>query len=166
MPKLSSILRSEARLAGKLFYFTGKPCNRGHVVERYTTTAKCHECTKIYVNESYARHKDVRNKQTMIINARRRSVEYNLPFAISLQDVLDVWPKDNCCPIFHTPFTRGVKGPSPTSPSLDRIVPKLGYVKGNIAVISDRANKIKHNEIDSDALRRVADWMDTAGKNE
>ena len=31
----------------------------------------------------------------------------------------------------------------PDSPSLDRIVPELGYVKGNIRVISNRANHLK-----------------------
>ena len=35
------------------------------------------------------------------------------------------------------------KGTSPASPSLDQIVPGLGYVKGNVQVISHRANTLK-----------------------
>lgn len=31
------------------------------------------------------------------------------------------------------------------SPTLDRIVPEKGYVKGNVAVISHKANRIKNN---------------------
>lgn len=33
----------------------------------------------------------------------------------------------------------------PVSPSLDKIIPSLGYAKGNIWVISYRANTIKNN---------------------
>ena len=32
-----------------------------------------------------------------------------------------------------------------SSPSLDKVIPSLGYVKGNIWVISYRANTIKNN---------------------
>ncbi len=31
------------------------------------------------------------------------------------------------------------------SPSLDKIIPKLGYVKGNVWVVSNKANRIKSN---------------------
>lgn len=30
-------------------------------------------------------------------------------------------------------------------PSLDKIIPKLGYVKGNVWVVSNKANRIKSN---------------------
>lgn len=43
--------------------------------------------------------------------------------------------------------------------SLDRIVPSLGYVPGNVAVISHRANRIK-SDATADELRAVADWLD------
>jgi hypothetical protein len=61
------------------------------------------------------------------------------------------------CPIFGIPLAFGVKTPSSyrekkgqvtvpdDSPSVDRIVPELGYVKGNIVIVSYRANLIKTN---------------------
>ena len=33
--------------------------------------------------------------------------------------------------------------PTENSPSVDRVVPSLGYVKGNVHVISHRANSMK-----------------------
>jgi hypothetical protein len=42
------------------------------------------------------------------------------------------------------------------SPSLDRIVPELGYVKGNVWVISLKANRIK-NTATPDELQKIAD---------
>jgi hypothetical protein len=37
------------------------------------------------------------------------------------------------------------KGSAEESPSLDRLIPNLGYIKNNIMIISHRANVIKHN---------------------
>lgn len=36
-------------------------------------------------------------------------------------------------------------GPAPDSPSLDRVIPELGYVPGNVIVISWRANNLKRD---------------------
>ena len=41
------ILRAAAKAAGLGKYFTGKPCKRGHVCERWTTTGMCVECARI-----------------------------------------------------------------------------------------------------------------------
>jgi len=49
------------------------------------------------------------------------------------------------CPILGIPLIPGIGAQSPNSPSLDRIIPSLGYVKGNIAVISYRANAMKND---------------------
>lgn len=35
---------SDARARGERFYFTGKPCKRGHVAKRYVSTASCSAC--------------------------------------------------------------------------------------------------------------------------
>ncbi len=48
----------------------------------------------------------------------------------------------------------------PDSPSVDKLIPALGYVKGNVAVISRRANQIKSDCTSGDELRQVADWLD------
>ena len=34
----------EARAAGKIHYFTGKPCKFGHVAKRYVKGGHCHQC--------------------------------------------------------------------------------------------------------------------------
>lgn len=44
-------------------------------------------------------------------------------------------------------------------PSLDRVVPSLGYVKGNVRVISFRANRIK-SDATADELRAVLSYTE------
>ena len=60
------------------------------------------------------------------------------------------------CPLLDIPLQdcKGAAGDS--SPSLDRLLPHLGYVKGNIIVISHRANQIK-NCASVDELMLIAD---------
>jgi len=78
--------------------------------------------------------------------AKYRSKLYNLPFNIELSDI--VIPE--YCPVLGIPIDRTFAGKTPgkrhaQTPSLDRIIPSLGYVKGNIIVISFRTNRLKQN---------------------
>jgi len=80
-----------------------------------------------------------------------------VPFDLLLEDI--VIPES--CPILGIPLVRAVGLMTDNSPSVDRIIPDLGYVKGNIAIISNRANRIKTNATASE-IRAVADWLDRA----
>jgi hypothetical protein len=56
------------------------------------------------------------------------------------------------CPILGIPIIKDIKKeqkevPNPNSPSIDRIDNSKGYVKGNVRVISHKANTMKHNAI-------------------
>jgi len=44
---MTTISRERARKLGLVKYFTGKPCSRGHIVERYTGCSTCLECNKL-----------------------------------------------------------------------------------------------------------------------
>jgi hypothetical protein len=70
--------------------------------------------------------------------AKKRAKEQGLPFNVTVADI--VIPSH--CPVLGIELVRGDYN---TAPSLDKIVPALGYVKGNVAVISKRANMIKSN---------------------
>lgn len=79
----------------------------------------------------------------MLRNARHRSEKRGLPFDLTLDDLEPLLvPR---CPVLGIRMVpaSGRKGPSEQSPSLDRIVPEKGYVRGNVVIISGRANRIK-----------------------
>jgi hypothetical protein len=54
VPKL--IERQAARRLGLRHYFTGKACKRGHVAERFTSTACCMACSREHAAAYAARN--------------------------------------------------------------------------------------------------------------
>jgi hypothetical protein len=59
---------------------------------------------------------------------------------------------------------KGIKHASNNSPSIDRIIPELGYTVGNVAVICFRCNEVKHNAT-IEEHRKIADWMESKINN-
>jgi hypothetical protein len=76
----------------------------------------------------------------LLKNAKKRAKYKNLPFNITIEDI--VIP--DVCPVLGIPIKLGNSlEERNSSPSLDRIIPELGYVKGNIKIISFKANSLK-----------------------
>lgn len=85
--------------------------------------------------------------------ARSRARTQGIPFDITEDDI----HVPTFCPVLGLKLERAEtgQGRNDHAPSLDRIIPELGYVKGNVIVISNKANRIKSNGSAED-LRRVA----------
>lgn len=62
------------------------------------------------------------------------------------------------CPVFGFLLEKGDGGFSPTAPSADRINPQKGYVRGNVQIISMKANAMKANASAED-LVMFANWV-------
>jgi hypothetical protein len=89
-----------------------------------------------------------------IVNERRRqALLRGIPFEISLDTVP---PVPALCPALGIPLISGGQDPG-LAPSLDRLVPSLGYVVGNVAWISKRANQIK-SDATLEELELVTRW--------
>jgi hypothetical protein len=94
--------------------------------------------------------------------ARERSKILNIECDLNLEYLESI--ATNECPVFKTPFVWGQgKGKHPYRPSLDRIIPELGYVKHNVVFISFKANLIKQDVAEKE-LYAVADWLHEARK--
>ena len=92
-------------------------------------------------------------------DAKKRSAKKGIPFELTSAYILSIMP--DTCPIFGTEFKWLGNGKIvPESPSLDRIVPSLGYVEGNVAIISSRANNIKSYATWQE-IKMVSDWVRT-----
>lgn len=99
------------------------------------------------------REKDIR--PSMLSEARKRASRKGLPFDLVKEDI--VVPE--FCPVLGIPLIVGVGKQSPNSPSLDRKINELGYVVGNIAVISLKANTLK-SDATIDELKAVVKYME------
>lgn len=62
------------------------------------------------------------------------------------------------------PLVRAEKMHAPNSPSLDKFKPALGYMPGNIAVISFRANQLK-GDATLEELCGVIDYVEGHAKS-
>ena len=101
----------------------------------------CRECEKKRFKEAYKKDPIPQ----MLSNSKIRAKAKKLPHNITSDDIREVWPKDNICPVLKKPFEMGFKSGKTKSmaPSLDKIIPSIGYTKGNIVVISDIVNRLK-----------------------
>jgi len=175
--------RKEAQDLGLTRYSTGKPCRRGHTAPRNTASGNCVTCAsekaklraavpgvqeRINANarkrrkqpeiaEQLAAHgKALRRKDPryhMLVLAKRRAKRKGVYFELRLCDI--VVPSH--CPALGIPLFVGDGYSSQNSPTLDRYIPSMGYVPGNVGVISALANSIKQNAT-PEQIQAVAKW--------
>ena len=91
--------------------------------------------------------------------ALNRAIKKKVPFEISYEYLLKIFPEDYRCPVLGIKMHWGTDGGKKSSPSLDRIEPKKGYIEGNVIWISDRANTIKSDGNIED-MRKVLEWIE------
>ena len=93
--------------------------------------------------------------QTKLSSCKHRALKNNIPFDIELSD-LEV---PEICPVLHIPIRLSKTGKqTANSPSIDKIIPEMGYTKGNIQIISNKANKMKSDATPLDLILFAA-WV-------
>jgi hypothetical protein len=92
----------------------------------------------------------------MLSITKSRAKQAGIDFNLTIEDV--VIPSH--CPIFEMELKHGKGTTAPSSPTLDRLDSSKGYVKGNVNVISHKANSLKGHGT-AEQHRRIADWMES-----
>lgn len=77
----------------------------------------------------------------MLIAAKSRAKRQGIPFLITKDD-LEV---PEYCPVLGLKLKYGAGPICDESASLDKFIPELGYIPGNVRIISNRANMLKNN---------------------
>jgi len=107
----------------------------------------CKECRKPVSRKQWETKTIV---YKMLTRCKSRATANGLDFSLTEEDLII----PEICPILKTPFDTSTD----YCPSVDRIDSTKGYVKGNVQVISNKANRMKSNATNEE-LRLFAAWI-------
>lgn len=122
--------------------------------------SSCYECTKkrkIELTSTKEKH-----LACLLSKCKSRSKKLNIPFDLDLNYLLSI--SSEYCPVFNSKLVwgRGNGFSAEFSPSLDRLIPDKGYIKGNMAIISFKANRMKNNG-STEEIRKLLNWLEKNG---
>lgn len=110
----------------------------------------CKTCRKPLSRQNW---KDKPIEQRLWESAKGRATRKKREFNLELSDII----VPDVCPVLRTPMQQ---------PSLDRINSNKGYIKGNVRVISNRANLLKNNASVAELELILADLKQILGQCE
>lgn len=123
-----------------------------HTLTGMGKNSRCKVCAVI---KSKLEYKESSHEYKMWYRAKRRAKAEGSPFSIKIGDILI----PTVCPVFGKPLK--ILDVDWT-PSLDRLNPGLGYVQGNVKVISNKANRYK-NDATIDEINAILRYMKENG---
>lgn len=141
------------KIAHSLFNTAWKSAHR---VADTTVARRLRDKEAYYANR--AKESETGYSRYFLANTKARAKRKGVPFDLSLEDL--VIPE--CCPVLGMKLVKRLGHFADESPSIDRIVPSLGYTKGNVRIISYRANRIKCHASRED-LEKILDYMRKEG---
>ena len=106
------------------------------------------------MRETSKRRYSADRRLSLYEGAKRRAKLEGLSFTITINDIII----PEVCPVLGIPIQTGLPANSPNLPSLDKFIPELGYVPGNITVLSLRANSIK-KDASIQEVEALLKWM-------
>jgi hypothetical protein len=163
---MSLISRKEAKALGLTQYDSAHPCKAGHFGKREVINCVCLECKKIsytkwqtgakgmaYRAKEMVRYRE-QPKNRMLSRVKTRAGIKGIEFDLTINDI----KIPNECPVLGIPLLIANGYRLDNSPSIDRVDSSKGYIRGNIKIISWRANKIK-SDATADELLAIAAYM-------
>ena len=148
-------------------YKVCKECNQSLNLNKFSLIEKwnvnsgtkdiCKKCsTKIRQTEKLNRDWKIDAAKLLYKNIKSRCKRTGREFSIDLEDI--IIPEK--CPVFGFELKREDKQTWMCAPSVDRIDSSKGYIKGNITVVSRRANILKRDAT-IDELEQLLNYYKT-----
>ncbi len=133
-----------------------KPISEFYPLRKVYNTGFCSYCKKCNAEKQNEWNKNNRAKNNqkakdrrifhpereLLTRIKRKCKDLNLPCDITEEDLYH----DEFCPVLGIKLIRREDGvTTESSPQADRLIPEKGYVKGNVKMISMRANRLKND---------------------
>lgn len=137
-------------------YHEQKKTDPEYIAKRRDHGRKWREAHKQQALNSRKQYYNEHPEYAWLDSIRTRAKKLNVPCNLTPEYLRSIMV--DVCPVLNIPLVRSV-GESATdnSPTLDRIIPEIGYTEGNVMVISKLANQIKSSAT-PDQIQRVADF--------
>ena len=110
---------------------------------------------KAHRNAVVKNSRDKNPKSLLVMQAKNRAKKKGLPFDLSTSD-FEIPEK---CPALGIILKRGKGKLADSSPTLDRFDNNKGYIKGNVFVLSWRANRMK-GDATLEELKQLVAWIE------
>ena len=127
--------------------------------KRKATHAKWYRANRDKVKQAQDAYRKDRPVKYLLGLAKRRSARKGLEFSIGLEDLV----VPSVCPLLGIPIN-SYSVDLDFRPSLDRIDSSKGYIKGNVQVVSHKANRIKSNACGEELLMLAINLLRLEGK--
>lgn len=161
--------RRKDAIRNNMMFYHGKSCPQCSNTIRRVNQSACVACesskqlirtkrpevAQQIQKASQRRRKAMSAELKMHVRRRSDARKNNIPYTLDISDI--VIP--DICPVLGIPIVANQPISSDYSPSLDRFIPELGYIQGNVYVISNRANRIK-NDASVEEIRLLLKWME------
>ena len=122
---------------GKKFVYKDGKSHLGRSDKHYCSI----ECLCKHNRKYQEPHTKANKRYTIWCHAKKRAKQKDFEFNLELDDIPEI---PEFCPVLGIKITpNNTNAPLDSSPSLDRIDSTKGYIKGNVRIISNRANRIK-----------------------
>lgn len=135
--------------------------------QRGRYSSKCKNCHIAY---SVAYRKKVMEDnyfQHVVYAKKGPSGQKGIPFNITAEYIEEVWDQQKgICPVLGFALDLHEQPIAVNKATLDRIIPRLGYVEGNVAWISALANRVKTDCIDPEVFLKVAEYVRKTNQQE
>ncbi len=136
-------------------YKRGDKRSDGEIFNRYSSNKGTDGYfQEIWYSKEFIHRVKLRYRRTKRTTRRKPGFK-NLKNNISLDYLFSILPEDKKCPVFG--FEMGFGGDLDSSPSIDRIDPYEGYIKGNVIWISYLANRMK-SDLSLDEIIKIGKW--------
>lgn len=164
MPSLLTLPKSrmDARATGSTHYFTGKPCKRGHVKQRFASDAACVECQRDYQKspkwKSYKREfdREYQKSPRWLDYQRDYHREFSTRRRASKLDATPTWLTPDHIDQMRATYAKAARLTEATSipRHVDHIIPLVHpdvcglHVPWNLQILTAEDNWRKNNAFD------------------